>query len=240
MANNDNRPKPPTAPSVSTANTEVVPPKPDRGTVAVPGGFAKQGVDDNKNDTDYIQPDRNIKGIAPAVSDVEDQLSALLGADAIKRLIDAGVRQVLDQMNIQPSSGPQKFINSDQQNAPSAPAFNFLKHYRNDVSPEIEVQELDMSTDEPQLNPIRGSFIRFRRGHFFAASENQVKQLDWMMNAPASSADGMRTIGGNPAIYEDDGEKLYYCTAGCPASEFVSASEKKYKAHMRAVHGVNA
>lgn len=95
-----------------------------------------------------------------------------------------------------------------------------------------------MNAPYPQMEPIPGSFIRFKRGHFFAVTENQVKQLDWMLNEAEHSADTSQVLGGNRAIYVDDDEKLYYCTAGCDKNDFVSASEAKYKAHMRGVHGV--
>lgn len=170
----------------------------------------------------------------PAVSEA-NPLGAMLGPEMLKKLIEAGVKQQIEAMGL---SNQQRYIAAD---APKqeAPKFNFLKHYRNDVSPELEVLELDMSADVPQLEPFPGQYIRFRRGHFFATTENQVKQLDWMLNEATHSADTSQVLGGNRAIYEDDGEKIYYCTAGCSRADFHTASEASYKAHMRAVHGVN-
>lgn len=226
----------PRAEDVSAANTEQgLPDRPDTGVTQVPGGFAKMGEDDNKNDVTYLQPDVEIKGLPPAESS-QEPLSNLLDPAFIKTLIDAGVRAALSDMEAEKQ---QRFVEAEQRTLQNVPQFNYLKHFRNDVSPEIMILELDMSSDNPQMNPLSGQYIQFRRGHFFATTENQVKQLEWMMSTAEHTADTTGTLGGNRAIYVDDEEKLFYCTAGCPASEFVSASEAKYKAHMRGVHGIN-
>lgn len=163
-------------------------------------------------------------------------IEELLGPDVLKKLIESGVRQQIEAMGLTPRQ-EQKFVTNDGPIV-ATPTFSHLGHYRNDVSPEIEVQELNMDAEVPQLEPIPGSFIRFRRGHFFATTENQVKQLEWMMNTAEHSHDTTQSLGGNRALYKDDDEKIYYCTAGCSAGEFHSASEARFKAHMRGVHGV--
>lgn len=164
-------------------------------------------------------------------------LEELMGPDVVQKLIEAGVKQQLEALGISPRQN--KFVTNDGP-APVAPAdFKHFGHYRNDVSPEIEVQELNMDADVPQLEPIRGKYIRFRRGHFFAETENQKKQLDWMLDLAEHSADTTQSLGGNRAIWLDtDDEKIFYCTAGCTPAEFHSASEAKLKAHLRGVHGV--
>lgn len=161
----------------------------------------------------------------------------LMGPDVIRKLIEAGVKQQLEAMGMTPQPA-QKFVTNDKP-VPTAPEFKHLGHYRNDVSPEIEVQELNMDADVPQLEPIRGKYIRFRRGHFFAETENQKKQLDWMLDMAGHSADTTQSLGGNRAIWlDDDQDKIFYCTAGCTPAEFHAASEAKLKAHLRGVHGV--
>lgn len=163
-------------------------------------------------------------------------LEELMGPDVLNKLIEARIKQYMDESGVTRSSADKMVpVNGPVQ---ATPTFNYLGHYRNDVSPELEVQELNMDAEVPQLEPIPGSFIRFRRSHFFATTENQVKQLDWMMGVAEHSADTRDSLGGNRAIYKDDGEKIFYCTAGCSRADFHSASEQRYKAHMRGVHGV--
>lgn len=202
---------------------------------AAPKPPAIDGIISDQDTVDVDRPE-NLVDLAfqgDTASSNRDPLAEMFGPDVIKKLIDAGVKQYLDTHGI--SATPA--IAEDAPKVPT-PEFTFLKHYRNDVSPEIEVQELNMDAEVPQMEPIPGSFLRFRRGHFFATTDNQVKQLDWMLNMAEHSADTSQVLGGNRAIYEDDGEKLYYCTAGCSKEDFVSASEAKYRAHMRGVHGV--
>ena len=165
-------------------------------------------------------------------------IEELMGPDAIRRLIEAGVKQQLESLGLA-QQFTQKFVTNEAPATPVSPDFTHFGHYRNDVSPEIEVQELNMDAEVPELEPIRGRYMRFRRGHFFAETENQKKQLDWMLDKAEHSADTTQSLGGNRAIYlDDDSEKIFYCTAGCAPGEFHSASEAKFKAHMRGVHGV--
>lgn len=207
---------PPKAPTPPAPNTQA--------------NFATQAdIDVSRGETESTPP------VPTAVSDKRDPLTELLGPDVIKKLIEAGVKQQLDAMGIQANT---QRVTGSSTAIPDAPQFKFLKHYRNDTSPEILVQELNMDAEVPQLEPIPGQYMRFRRGHFFATTENQVKQLDWMMGMAEHSADTSQSLGGNRGIYEDDNEKIYYCTAGCSRADFHSASEAKFKAHMRGTHGV--
>lgn len=171
--------------------------------------------------------------------DESDDLSKLLSqplfSQAIQKIVDQQVNGRLG------GSSPNTFVSPGQQNAPTVtPDVSFLKHYRNDSSPEIQIVELDMDSDVPHLNPLPGApTIRFRRGHFFATTENQVKQIEWMI-AGARGVDGAKDkFGGSVGIYEDHGETLYFCPYGCPADVFVSASKDALNAHMRATHGVD-
>ena len=95
MPRTTERPKPPTQSDVAVDQVTIENPnQPDFANVQVPGGFAKVG-EDNLNDATWSQSNPNIKGAAPAVSNVHDQLSALLGPDVIQKLIESGVAQAL-------------------------------------------------------------------------------------------------------------------------------------------------
>jgi hypothetical protein len=122
---------------------------------------------------------------------------------------------------------------------PQAPP-KFKKHYRNDVSPHVVIQKMDMSAldfgERPQAYPLAGQHIKFRFGHYYTSDDNEIAQLEWMMGRAATDAEG-NTIGGNPAIYEDDGSVVYHCPQGC---DYYTASKTAYEKHMKATHGVGA
>lgn len=206
----------------------------------MPATRAPQPPKIEANDEPIVTRDEPVVNLeATGETDVSrpNPIEELMGPDVIRKLIEAGVKQQLESMGISPQPA-QKFVTNDRPVPNAAPDFKHLGHYRNDVSPEIEIQELNMDADVPQLEPIRGRYIRFRRGHFLAETENQKKQLDWMLDMAEHSADTTQSLGGNRAIYLDEDEKMFYCTAGCTPGEFHSASESKFKAHMRGVHGV--
>ena len=161
-----------------------------------------------------------------------DYINKLI-ADAVAKALSGNV----DQMVVHQASNPVQFARDTQANAP-VDADNrpkYLKHYRNDVDPNKEYLELDMDTSLPQANPKRGSYIRFRRGHFFATTENQVKQLDWMMSRPSVNPETGEIVGGDSNIYEDDGNNVGRCPYGCEAY-FIPGSNA-HKAHMKNAHG---
>lgn len=83
-----------------------------------------------------------------------------------------------------------------------------LKIYRNTRHPNIEIQELDFTQARPQAYPLYGKKILFHNSYFYARTENQVKQLDWMMANDSYGHDGIQqqTIGGNRDIFEDNGK----------------------------------
>lgn len=168
-------------------------------------------------------------------TDFEHLLSSGAFSEAINKLVEEQVASKIGS-----TGSPNKFVAPGQQNAPAVtPTSSFLKHYRNDSSPEIQVVELDMDSESPRLNPLPGSpTIRFRRGHFFATTENQVKQIEWMMAGAKGVTGAKEKFGGSVGIYEDPGEVLYYCPHGCSADVFVSATKSALDAHLRATHGM--
>lgn len=215
---------------------------PDRGAEPVAGGFGQDGMTSEQtgNDVAFVQPLNEQKLLSPAVSNesTQDMLSHLFESPAFVALVEREVSKRVAGSGDKRAG--QQFVEASAQARPSVqPDFEFLKHYRNDASPELFIQELDMSAPNPKAAPIVGRGIRFRRGHFFATTQNQVDQIESMMNAPTHSADGTKVVGGVLGIYEDDGEQLYYCPAGCPIDRFQpTANKKKFQAHMRAVHQV--
>lgn len=149
------------------------------------------------------------------------------------------IQQMVDAELQKQAQGRNTMIDSAAHNAPAvAPDIQYLKHYRCDSSPEMEIVELDMSADFPHLSPTKNPPIRFRRGHFFATTENQVKQIEWMVAGSRGVPDAKSKFGGVVGIYEDSGEVLYYCPYGCSPEQFVTASRDAYNAHLRATHNV--
>lgn len=221
---------------------EAAPLAPSQETIEVDH---QQGQDALGNEARFVQPSTYIKPVEQAVSNQspEDplaQLQAMLSPEVLQNLISAGVQQYLAA---NPVTAPKKEASPVAPMNPN-PALvvphNYLKHYRNSRSPEIEYLELDMSVLEdgqnPSFFPKKGQYIRFHRGHFYATTENQVKQLDWLSQRDTISGDGVNVIGGDPALYEDDGEDIIYCPVGCSHAEYHFASMKSLGAHMRSVH----
>jgi hypothetical protein len=238
--NRQSTPRPPEPTKVQNT-VEELPEKDSTVNQQQQGGFG-QGRQDNLLDNDFVQPDVSQKPIEPASNNF-DFSSVLAEQFANNPAFSALVQQaVTAQLQRMQGDGrhEQRFVEASQQSdAAVKPDFNYLKHYRNDASPELVIQELDMSKDRPQLHPIPGRVIRFRRGHFFATTENQVQQIDTLTNTPSHSADQRNALGGIVGIYEDDGEVLYHCSAGCGYDSFVpTSSHARYKAHMRAIHNV--
>lgn len=167
---------------------------------------------------------------APAVTDASFFASPEF-SKIIKSMVDNELAKV--------AQGRNSIVAPGQHAAPSVtPSDAFLKHYRCDASPEMEILELDMSSEAPHLTPKDGQMIRFRRGHFFATTENQVKQIEWMIAGARGVPDAKTKFGGVTGIYEDSGEVLYHCPYGCSAEQFVTASKDAYHAHLRATHNV--
>ena len=151
------------------------------------------------------------------------------GLASLESLIQARVDEALRAT--QRVASPM--VNAVGTNAAVEPA-KFLKHYRNMADPNTIITERDMSSGVPG-DEVRGGEIRFRRGHFFATTENQVKQIEWMMSNPAvDPTDPSRIIGGNPNIYEDDGLETVTVSDG---QVFVKGSAA-HKAYLRNVRGI--
>ena len=116
-----------------------------------------------------------------------------------------------------------------------------LKHYRNDMSPDMRIAAMDMDVIDGGGRPtdaiILGEFLVFRRGHFFATTENQVRQIEWLRTRPTHNPlNPEEVVGGVPTIYEDDGGGLHSCfIQGCG---FITGSYNGLKAHLRATHNV--
>lgn len=176
------------------------------------------------------------------------QPPATVPVDAVSEMINAAVAAALNKFSAEVDQKVEQKIKQNQATPLIAdtslqyvPPAKFKKHYRNDVAPNLKIQELDMSSldrdDRPQSNPISGRWIQFRSGHLHTNSDNVIRQIDYMMNRDMYAHDGEETVGGNPSIYEDDGADIYRCAQGC--TDFITASKASWKAHMRSVHGVS-
>lgn len=130
-------------------------------------------------------------------------------------------------------------VNAETRTPAAVTPQKFLKHYRCDVSPDMQIQVRGYDRDADKLGaPIKGHWIKFRRGHFFATTQEQVDQLEWMIRHPLfDPAEPGQVIGGNPSIYEDDGQQVTKCQF---CDEVFVMGSNSYKAHLRASHGLDS
>lgn len=176
------------------------------------------------------------KNEVTATSPVDQQaVGALIGNVDIAELVRQQVEAALAADKRAKNETP--VVSAEQRGiAPAQPA-KYLKHYRNDVSPDITIQRRQYEPESDSLGAVlKGERMQFRRGHFFATEQGEVDQLDWMMRHPSlDPLNPARVVGGNPNIYEDDGRDLIQCVY-C-AEPFVRGSNA-YKSHLRASHGI--
>jgi hypothetical protein len=112
----------------------------------------------------------------------------------------------------------------------------YLKHYRHDLAPDKWIAKRTVNGDG-SLGPIhKGEYLKFRRGHFFAMLQEEVDQIEWMRSHPQfDPRDSSRVVGGDPAIYENDGKDLIKCQF---CDEYFVAGSNSYKSHKKAAHGI--
>lgn len=154
---------------------------------------------------------------------------------AIELMVSQMVAAKLAEQVERSSTSP--IVDATHRDAKVARPKNYLEHYRNDVSPDIEIQMRPINDDGTVGSGVlRGRKIRFRRGHFFATKQDEVDFLNWIMSTPVSDpSDPTKILGGQPYIYVSDGKELVAC-AYCD-EPFVAGSNA-LKSHLRATHGI--
>jgi hypothetical protein len=147
----------------------------------------------------------------------------------LERMIQAAAQRLVDQQNAANAEKQQLEVQG-----PTLPPA--LKVYLCDRYPGAKIQELDFSQtdDKGRHPPIKGQYITFRLGKFRAMTENQVKQIEWMMDNPTHNQFG-EVIGGFPYIVEDIGESVYICRDCEP--NFVTTNPDRFRTHRRTMHG---
>jgi hypothetical protein len=144
---------------------------------------------------------------------VSEQLAIREAEKATVKVVDASIR---DKQAVEPAK--------------------YLAHYRNDLSPDIQIQMRSINDDGSAGSALRGRYIKFRRGHFFATKEDEVAFIEWLMRTPAfDPTDASRPMGGNPSIYVSDGKDIVACLY---CNERFVAGSNAMKSHMRATHGI--
>lgn len=195
----------------------------------------------NATDHHTANPVSHVKMSAPAA-----HVSLGDGADGgMTDLIERIVRERVDAALAHAGAfnhkgGTQEVVVGQKTGVGIAPD-KYLKHYRCDENPNMLMLELDMDKIESGFPRgeavVKGRWIQFRRGHFFATTENQVRQIEFSRNQPMHDpTNHQMVVGGNPYIYEDDGTEILQCpVAGCG---FMTASLNSLKAHKKATHGL--
>jgi hypothetical protein len=161
-------------------------------------------------------------------------VDAILASIDLNKLIEERIAAALSDTS---TVRGNPIVDATQREKKTVTPERYLKHYRCDVAPEISIQLRNYDEGSDSLSGVvKGKRMNFRRGHFFATTQEEVDQIEWMMKHPSlDPTDSSRVIGGNPHIYEDDGRDLVQC-AYC-SEVFVSGSNA-LKSHLRATHGV--
>jgi hypothetical protein len=169
-------------------------------------------------------------GTTPGAGSATQPQNPLAGMGEIdlERMIQAAAQRLMEQQAEAAAEAAR--LEEDGPKPPPA-----LKVYVCDRYPNAQIPELDFSKPEPRKHPMRGKTIKFRLGKFRATTENQVKQLDWMMDNPTHDQFG-EVIGGFPYIVEDIGESVYICRKCDP--NFVTTDPKRFRMHNKTMHSV--
>lgn len=161
---------------------------------------------------------------------------AILDSFNIAEIVE---RQVAEALAKQQQASGNPIVHAESRVANAVEPQKYIKHYRCDLSEEAQIQRraYNPETDRLESRPeLKGQYIKFRRGHYFATDQDVVDQIEWMMrNHTVDPTNQERIIGGAPHIYEDDGRDLIRCQY---CDEPFVRSSNAYKAHLRATHGV--
>jgi hypothetical protein len=174
-------------------------------------------------------------GQVVATSTPEWSPEAILDSFNIAEIVE---RQVAEALAKQQQQTGNPIVHAEQRVAQANVPEKYLKHYRCDVSDEgqIKRRRYDPTTDKLYDDPeLKGKYIKFRRGHYFATDQDVVDQLEWMMRNHTVNPSTGEVIGGMMTIYEDDGRDLVRCEY---CDEPFVRNSNAYKAHKRATHGV--
>jgi hypothetical protein len=159
--------------------------------------------------------------------------NVLAGFDIQKMIAD----QVRAEMEKSKPAPGNPIVHAENRGRGEKAPPSYLKHYRCDLSPDVIIVRRVYDPESDRLGGvIKGEYIKFRRGHYFATDQDVVDQIEWLMRNPTNDPrDPARVVGGLPTIYEDDGRDLIKCQF-CE-EPFVRGSNS-YKAHLRATHQV--
>lgn len=184
---------------------------------------------------DAYEPIEGAYAVPTNSVDVQSILDAIDLEAIIKQRVE---QQVAEAVERQSHHQGNPIVDATQRGTKSFTPEKYLKHYRCDVSPDIQILRRNYNADEDKMTgTVKGEWMKFRRGHFFAKTQEEVDQIEWMIRHPQlDPTDNLRVIGGNPTIYEDDGKDLVAC-AYC--GEAFVAGSNSLKSHLRATHGVD-
>lgn len=185
--------------------------------------------------TEPVTPPEGAYSVPTNAVDLESILSAIDLEALIMQRVDQKIAESVAHQNFNQGN---PIVDATQRGHKSITPEKYLKHYRCDVSPDMQILRRNYNAEEDKLEgSMKGEWMKFRRGHFFAKTQAEVDQIEWMIRHPQlDPTDSSRVVGGNPTIYEDDGKDLVAC-AYCGES-FVAGSNS-LKSHLRATHGVS-
>ena len=126
---------------------------------------------------------------------------------------------------------------------PSYQPAKYLKHYRNEVSPNKVYYRGTFNKDRDRFEydrEVHGEAIRFTNSHFYAEEPWQVEIMDWAMKHPSVHPVSGQVVGGDPAIWVDDDSADAIPCPECLGTENPKwyASPSKLAEHRRTAHGI--
>lgn len=144
--------------------------------------------------------------VAPVDLGALNSLLAALSPENIANLVNLAIEKKLGTTSVQVAPNEVEDLTPPVQDVQEEEPGKYGR-FINNVHKNIEIPEMDMSTDRPQSYPT-GRTMRFRNGVYVARSENEAKQLDWMSQNDSYSHDGInqQTVGGNKDIKRDNGK----------------------------------
>lgn len=170
--------------------------------------------------------------VSVANAEKQDDLEAKIAnivADQVSKAMLAVLQNanLQTQGSVQPQVGPSPNVALQTVNATALKA-NYLKHYRLDGVMSGKYQAFDMAKMDQGLELheciIKGAWIHFVNEEFYATTENEVKQVEWMI-----ANNGLRA-------YEDSGTPMMACPVlGC-GKKF--GDVQGLSNHLAATHGL--
>lgn len=192
-------------------------------------------VDEAMADPETVANTEAVLASFEQAPDIEALIAAKVQA-GIEALIPSLVTALSSVQTIQTPNAPSSFVNVSIPTAPQEAIFK--KHYRMDNTPEGKFAKLNMAAmrADGTTNPweldekgmplylMKGEWLTFKADHFFATTDDEVEQIEWMRSH------------GYARIYEDNGSQMFNCPVTNCGKNF--GDYAVLQSHLKATHGL--